>query len=731
MPEKKSLSNPATDTLLTVDSPSSNAVAPAPWPPMPPDLTEAQRAEARAAFCDACYLNPDTGTEERVDDLLSRMTLDEKISYLAGTCFKDNPTELIGETRPIARLGIPKFKMTDATLGSKLTQNAILFPSYIGLAASFNRKLSAAYGRAVAEQCRADGYRILLGPGINMYRVPNCGRNFEYLGEDPYLTSQLVVPYIRGVQDAGVMATVKHLAANNSEYFRRSSNSVIDERTMREIYLPSFRAAVQEGRAAAVMTSYNLINGEWAAENRWLVTGLLREEWGFNGMVMTDWFSVYDTDKLLASGTDIEMPFAYILAADKVRAQLASGRVTEDDINTRVKCILRPCIEFGLLDHPHADKELRDKWPGHATTAKQIGHESLVLLKNRNELLPLKRDEVRRIALFGANAVNTVACGGGAAGFNPGADFITYERAIRQVAGKQVDVTYHPEVTAAAAREADAALVFLTMVEHEQMDRNFTFDEDSLFMLKRVADNNPNTVAVVSLGGGVEMASWVEDVAALIYAWYPGTYGAEALGEMIFGDVNPSGKLPISIEKRPEDTHYHGNYLPEGTILPRTFQGWDSDHECFDVVYREGILTGYRWYDTKDIEPLFPFGFGLSYTTFSYDSLEIATDPLREGEAARLRFRLENSGAVAGTEIVQLYLRDSKCSVMRPYKELKGFERVTLAPGESQHVELILRIDDLTFWDDATRAWKAEKGVFEIFIGASSRDIRLQGSFIY
>ncbi len=698
------------------------------WPPVPPDTTAEQMEQARTTFAGAPYLDPAKPVEERVADLVGRMTLDEKIAYMAGTTFKIEPLEVIGETQPIPRLGIPKFKMTDATLGSKMTRDATLFPGFINLAATFDRDLAYRYGKSVGEECRADGYRILLGPGINLYRVPNCGRNFEYLGEDPCLTAQLVVPYIKAVQAAGVIATVKHFAINNSEYFRKSSNSVVDERTMRELYLEPFRAAVQEAGCAAAMTSYNLINGEWAAENRWLVTDVLRNEWGFNGLVMTDWFSVYHTRKLLASGTDLEMPFAEVFAPAKIRAELEQGTIDEAYLDERVACILRPCIGFGLLDGPQADPALRATWSEHAEIGRRIGRESLVLLKNQDRLLPLKRDAVGHIALFGKNAVQTIASGGGAAGFDPGKGFVTYEQSIRQAAGEGIEVTYHPQLHAAAIRKADVAIVFLTMVEHEQMDRNFAFDEDSLYTLHRVAQNNPHTIAVVSLGGGAEMASWIDEVEALVYAWYPGTHGAEALGQMLFGDISPSGKLPISIEKRPEDAHYWGHYLPEGTILPRTFQGWDSAHDRFDVHYREGLLTGYRWYDAREIEPLFPFGFGLSYTTFDYSGLEISTDGL-DGAAARVSFTLENSGPVAGTEIVQLYVHDTECSIPRPPKELKGFGRVSLAPGEKRTVEFFLSNRDLSFWNPATRAWTAEQGGFEVLVGASSRDIRLRDRF--
>lgn len=707
----------------------AGAVLAEPWPQIVIDLTPQQIEEGRAAFKGAVYLDATQSTESRIDDLVQRMTLDEKLGYLGGTGFKDS--QVIGETQPLARLGVPKFKMTDATLGSKLTKGATLFPSYISLAASFDTELAYQYGRAVAEQTKADGYRILLGPGVNMYRVPNCGRNFEYLGEDPFLTSRLVVPYIQAVQDAGVIATVKHFAVNNSEYFRRSSNSVLDERTMREIYLPPFRAAVQEANVRAVMTSYNLINGEWAAENKWLVSDLLRKEWGFNGLVMTDWWSVYHTDKLIESGTDLEMPYAQVFAADRLKQMITTGTWSEEMLNERIRCILRPCFAMGLMDKPHAEPAMRARWDEHKEIAKQIGRESLVLLKNRAEFLPLNRATIRHIAVYGKNAVETIPSGGGAAGFNPGDEFMTYMQSIKQAAGDAVDVHYYPQVNAAQVKKADLAIVFLTMAEHEQMDRRFELEPDSLYQLQRVSQNNPNTLAVVSLGGGVEMASWVANVRGLIYAWYPGSYGAQALGEMLFGDMNPSGKLPISIEKKPSDAHYFGNYISENAVLPSTFQGWDSEHENFDIHYAEGVLTGYRWYDTKQIEPLFPFGYGLSYTSYDYRSISLSTADLQGDEVARITFTLKNTGERAGTEIVQLYIHDQEASVMRPVKELKGFQRISLQPSAERVVEFTLTKKDLSFWDMKTKSWKAEAGRFDVLVGASSRDLKLKATFTY
>jgi beta-glucosidase len=692
-----------------------------------PDLTPAEVTTARENFKGAAYLDPSRSADERARDLVERMTLDEKLAYLGGTGFVTD--KVIGETQPLARLGVPKFKMTDATLGSKLTKDAILFPSFIGLAASFNPELSYAYGKAVAEQCKADGYRILLGPGVNLYRVPNCGRNFEYLGEDPFLTSELTVPYIKGCQEAGVLATVKHLSANNSDYLRKSSNSVIDERTLHEIYFPPFVASIEEADVKAVMTSYNLLNGEWAAESRWLVSDMLRNSWGFDGMVMTDWWSVYNTEKLITSGVDIEMPAAKVLAADKVRELLKGGVITEAYLDERIQCSLRPCIEMGLLDVEHRQPEMRQKWPEHQQVAETIGRESLVLLKNENNLLPLDRTKVKNIVLYGVNAIETVATGGGAAGFDPGKHFVTYEQAIKKAAGENVTVSYLPKLNRKKLQEADAVVVFLTMVEHEAMDRNFVLDEDSRYALARITEANRNVIAVVSLGGGVEMASWESGVKGLIYAWYPGTYGATALGEMLFGDVNPSGKLPITIEKRVEDTHYHGNYLAEGTVLPRTFPGFDWKAPIHDVNYAEGIFTGYRWYDSKSIEPLFPFGFGLSFTRFEIAEPKLSSSTLKSGETLMVQVEVSNCGDHEGAEVVQLYVSDLEAGVPRPEKELKGFRKVSLKPGESRSVTLKVTERDLAFWDPKTKIWTTEPGRFEVRVGNSSRHISGTAAF--
>lgn len=692
------------------------------WEPrIVPDLTEQQIQDARSNFAGSVYLNSEYKPSERACDLVSKMTLEEKIGYLGGTGFSDR--KVIGETQPLARLGVPKFKMTDATLGSKLTKGATLFPSFITLAATFNRELAYSYGQSVAEQAKADGYRILLGPGVNLYRVPNCGRNFEYLGEDPFLVSEMTVPYIQGCQEAGVLATVKHLSVNNSDFLRKSSNSVVDERTLHEIYFPPFVAAIERADVKAVMMSYNLVNGDWAAESKWLVSDILRDSWGFDGMVMTDWWAVYNTEKLITSGVDIEMPRAKVLAADKVTAMLNSGIISEAYLDERIKSILSPCIEMGLLDIPHKEPEMRARWSEHRKVAEQVAEEGIVLLKNQGKLLPLDKKKTKNIVLYGINAVETVATGGGAAGFDPGPEFMTYMKAIRQAAGEDVKVTYLNRLNQDRIRWADAVFVFINMVEHEAMDRNFTLDEDALYALKMISSVNKNTVAVVSQGGGVEMHSWLSNVKGLIYNWFPGTYGAKALGDLIFGNFSPSGKLPISIEKRVEDTHYFGRYLPEGTILPRSFTGLDWKAPVHDIEYSEGVFTGYRWYDSRKIDPLFPFGFGLSFTNFEVNGPRIVENRLQSGGALRIEVSIKNTGKRAGAEVLQLYISDKASSVPRPEKELKGFEKVMLQAGEQKTVVFDVGMEDLSYWDPSLDDWHAEAGVFSVKIGTSSRDI--------
>ena len=687
-------------------------------------------AVSGAQQADALYRDTRLPPAKRVKDLIQRMTLDEKIAYLGGTGMTRG---VIGETQPLDQYGIPAFKMTDSTLGAKLTKGATLFPSYIGLAASFNPALAADYGQAVAEQCHADGYRILLGPGINIYRVPHCGRNFEYLGEDPYLISRLVVPYIQAVQDAGVIATVKNFVANNSEYFRKNSNTVVDERTLREIYYPGFKAAIQEGDVKAVMSAYNLVNGKWTGESKPLLTGILRDEWGFKGMIMSDWRSLFNAKEAATSGLDLEMDAASRLSMENIKKFLDDGTLSEADIDRHVTNILLPCFEMGLADTTDpSNPELRKNWSAHAETARRIAREGLVLLKN-DGLLPLDRKRVSKIAVIGGNASQTVACGGGAAGFRPGADFITILDAIRKSASTAIQVD-HMLIPGPEVADADVAIVCVNVHEAESHDRNFALPPDQAKLIHETAKLNSNLLVVVSSGGAVEMPSWLKKAKAVFYAWYPGTYGSTAIGEAIFGEINPSGKLPISIEKREEDAHYWGNYIKNMKQLPYKGKGRSNKMagvRYHDIVYREGIFVGYRWYDKKKKEPLFPFGFGLSYTTFSMSEFKLSSREMTQGDSIDVTLKLTNTGTRAGAEVVQLYIRDKVCTVPRPLKELKGFSRVNLAPNESKKVSLTVDSKALAFWHPERKAWTVEPGEFDVLIGSSSRDLKTAGTITF
>jgi beta-glucosidase len=671
----------------------------------------------------SAFMNPKLSPKARVADLVQRMTLEEKIAFLGGTGFQ-YPRK-IGETQALYRFGIKPFKMTDATLGSKLTKEATLFPAFIGLAASFNPSLAGDYGKAVAEQCKADGYRILLGPGVNLYRVPNCGRNFEYLGEDPYLTSTLVVPYIKAAQGAGVLATVKHFVANNSDHLRNDSNSVVDERTLREIYFPPFKAAIQEAGVKAVMTSYNLINGHYAGEHQQLLSGILREEWGFQGMIMSDWWSIFHGEKSLQSGLDLEMPAAQILNAKLVQELLKEGKISESWLTEKVSNILLPLCELGLFDEEESDPEMRKKWGEHQAVARAVAKESIVLLKNEANILPLLASKVKSIAVLGKNARETVASGGGAAGFQPGPDFKTYEAALLKEAQRQQIKLHCYESAIPEVSSADVALIFINLVEHEFMDRPFALDPLQQKLITDTLKLNPNTIVIASLGGAIDMQPWLQDVKGLIYAWYPGTYGTEALVDVLFGKTNPSGKLPISIERSESDAPYYGNYLPEGTKLPYTFQGWDHRTPTFDVTYSEGVFTGYRWYTSKGIDPLFPFGFGLSYTSFELSDLKAELHQDSTNNTVKVSLSVKNTGPRDGAEVIQIYVQDMISSEARPVKELKAYQKVTLAAQARSTVSFELDRRALQFWSSKAGQWVIEPGRFRIFAGNSSLDTPL------
>ena len=650
------------------------------------------------------------------ESILSQMTLDEKCDYVGG--------ESIFYTSAIERLGVKQVMMSDATAGIHLRhrfneftyQNKIekstAFPCPLQLSATWNPELSEVFARSVAEEALAAGIGILLGPGFNIYRQSQCGRNFEYFGEDPFLTSRMIEKYIKGVQDTGVIATIKHFVANNTDYFRRKSNSVIDQRTLNEIYLPAFKAGIDAG-VLAVMTSYNLVNGEWAGQSEEVIKGLLREHLGFKWLVMTDWWSVFDGAKVAASGQDLEMPacLATIGLADKVR----SDEIEEADVNRMVKSILTTLKSMDLFDlEPRPD--LVANFPQHEKTALQTAREGTVLLRNEGEILPLAGEE--EILLIG-EFIETKARGGGSAEVD-GYDTVQLLDALKSEFGERLAYEKAPTWERIAA--AEKVILSIGTVDSEAWDRPFALEVTEENWIRKVVSLNSNVVILVHSGSGIRMTDWYEQSAAIIYCWYNGQNGHTAVAEILSGKTNPSGKLPITIEREFADT-VDPDYVPEGEHL---YYG-DNDtreaaREIYDINYDEGIFVGYRWFESKQIAPLYPFGHGLSYTKFEYSDIKVSQTEFSAEDTLEVYFTITNAGNRAGAEIAQLYVRDEECSLPRPLKELKGFRKVQLAAGEAKTVTLSLDKAAFSFWSPDSKDWVTEAGGFELVVGASSND---------
>lgn len=661
--------------------------------------------------------------DRRAGEILGRMSTAEKLELISG----HNNFFIKG----FPRHGIPELYLSDATGGvnirrslSNALEKSVAFPAPLALAASWNPQLAYHYARSIGEECRAGGIAVLLGPGMNIYRHSQCGRNFEYFGEDPFLAARMVERYVLGVLETGTIPTLKHFYANNTDHRRRTSNSVLDERTAREIYLPAFKAGIDAG-AMAVMTSYNQVNGEWTGQSATVIDGLLRRELGFRWLVMTDWWSVWDAEKIIASGQDLEMPGEKFLKADADRL-LVSGKVQIAQIDRMARSILRTEIAMGLLDRPVRDDYFLTKYPEHEKVALQTAREGIVLLKNAGGVLPVAPAGEGTILLTG-RFCETLPRGGGAAEVE-GYATVTLREALHATYGDRL--TFVAEPTDEEVRAA--AIVFLSTgtLDSEGWDRPFALPAAEERRVQRIVGLNPRTVVLVNSGGGIQMTGWADRAAAIVHGWYPGQSGNTALAEILAGATNPSGRLPITIERRFEDSPGAGYLGPDD----RLYTGWGPDNDMAqpirNVEYAEGVFVGYRWYEAKRIAPLFAFGHGLSYTTFAYSDLKVTPATFHADERVTVEFAVTNTGLVPGAEVAQLYVRDSESSVARPGKELKGFAKVALAPGERRVVRLRLYARDFAFWDSGAHDWKAEPGEFRILVGGASDRIALEEKIV-
>jgi beta-glucosidase len=658
----------------------------------------------------------------RASEIVAQMTLEEKIALVGG--------ERSFFIRPTARFGTPEVYMTDATGGIHIRETfdgadlqryqppkSTAMPCPLLLAATWNPARAKTYAHAVGVECKAQGIGILLGPGMNIYRQSQNGRNFEYMGEDPFLAARMVERFVAGMQSAGTMATLKHFLCNNTDWFRRKSNSIVEERAMHEIFMPAFEAGVQAG-ARAVMTAYNLFNGQWCGESDFVINGLLRKQLGFQWLVMSDWWSVWNGEALASSGQDLEMPHA--VALKDAPALIAAGKVKVEDLERMCRSILTACFSMGLDGPVHTRHEV--DWNAHVEIALQTAREGIVLLKNDGACLPIGAQQ-QRVLLCGPRA-ETVLSGGGSARV-AGFDSQTLHDAMRKKLGDRL--TYIADPSAEQLAGFDVVVCNIGTQDSEGWDRPFALPEADEALALRCVRNHRETVVVVSSGGGIRMTDWAGGARAVVHGFYPGQVGNVAMAEILIGDCNPSGKLPMTIEREFSDSPGFG-YLPEGESLYTGFRDEEERNRAvWDLPYREGVFVGYRHYDAHAIEPLFPFGHGLSYTSFSYDDLAVAGDLQADGTVTAT-VAIKNVGACFGAEVVQLYVEPVAPRVPRPPRELKGFARIDLRPGETRRVALALDPRAFSYWDVATQGWVADPGTYRLRVGASSRDLRLSAT---
>jgi beta-glucosidase len=675
------------------------------------------------------YQNESLDTEKRVQDLLERMTLDEKFKIMTG--------HRLWWSNAIKRLHIPEMGMSDGPRGITLLSNYrknTQFPAPKALAATWDRNCGAIFGQAVAEEVRARKKHVLLAPGINIDRTPLNGRVFEYISEDPYFIREMIVPMVKAVQKLRIAACIKHYVANNQETNRKFISSEIDERTMREMYMKAFEGIVKEADPWSCMTSYNRVNGVYGCENKETIIDHLFNKFGFNGFVMSDWFAakfVKDPSTAVKAGLSLEMPNPILYKKDRLLRSFNEKKFTEDDINIILRRMLKIMFLTGLFD-----KNLPKGFvntPEHQQMSKQIAIASMTLLKNEKNLLPLNKESIKTIAVLGTNTnkkFGKLLYGGSSAVVPPFE--ITPLQGLHKKLGNSVSFIDDPT-------NADVAIIF-TGLNHDKGQDSEAGDRSQLELLAdqerliiETAKKNPKTIVVLLNGSPIAMDNWIQSVPAILEGWYPGMYGGEVLADTLFGDINPSGKLPITFPKSLKDSPAHQSqrqYPGIGTMIKENlitdvFRKHDPDKYLDNkVFYDENIYVGYRHFDKNNIEPLFPFGFGLSYTTFEYQTCDLDKSTVKANDTFKAIVTIKNTGGREGAEVIQVYYSDVEASVDRPVKELFGFEKVVIKASETKKVEITLRASDLAFFDVKSKDWKVEPGKFKILIGASSRDIK-------
>lgn len=718
------------------------------------------------------YLDDSKPLEERVEDALSRMTLREKINIIHAQSKFSAPG--------VPRLGISELWCTDGPMGvrpevlwdeweqaSWTNDSCMAFPSLTALAATWNPEMAKLYGKSIGEEARYRNKAVLLGPGINIYRTPLNGRNFEYMGEDPFLAGKMAVDYVKGVQANGVAVCVKHFALNNNEINRHTSNPIVDDRTLYEIYLPAFKAAALEGGAWSFMGGYNLFRGEHASYNPILMNDILKGEWGWDGAVISDWGAVHETESAVKGGLDMEFgswtngltngvsnAYDNYWLANPYLNGIKEGKYSEDELNDKVRRVLRLTFRTTMNRNRPYGAMLSDE---HIAACRNIGGEGVVLLKNQGDLLPINPAKVKKIAVIGENAIKMMTVGGGSSSLKAAYE-ITPLQGLKNRLGKEYEISYargyvgdttgeyngvrtnqdlrdfrsKEELLADAvktAKDADLVLFFggLNKAPHndaEDFDRttmDLPYGQNEL--IDALAKANKNLVVVNISGTGVAMP-WVNKVPAIVQAWYLGNETGNTLADILSGDVNPSGKLPYTYYTSLDQVGAHKLGAYPGTKTKDRF-----GNEMWDMPYNEGIYVGYRYIDKNKLKPNFPFGHGLSYTTYKYGKATVDKAVGAKGDKFTVSVPVTNTGKRAGSETVQLYISDLKSSVDRPVKELKGFSKVALQPGETKTVTFEIDEPALSFFDADKHAWVSEPGDFEALVGASSADIRSKVKF--